>query len=118
MFTKGEKLSLALLLFGLAMLFWGVKGSANYYAYQIVKYFSNAIKDALEFAEKNTPKNQTFASIGFQIGGNEDTFIIDRVHNKVYSDKNFVYYYKGYKIVCSVNYDIDSKLYLITCETQ
>ena len=118
MFTKGEKLSLALLLFGLAMLFWGVRWSANYYAYQIVKYFTNAIKNTLEFADRNTPKEQAFISIGFQIGGNKDTFLIDKLHNKVYSDKNFIDYYKGYKIVCGVSYDVDSKLYIITCESK
>ena len=118
MLTKGEKLSLALLLFGLAIFFWGVKWSANYYAYQIAKYFTNAIKNTLEFADKNTPETQPFVNVGFQIGNNKDTLFLDRLHNKVYSDKNFVYHYKGYKVVCSVTYDVDSKLYLITCETQ
>jgi len=118
MFSKSEKLSLALLLFGLAMLVWGVKWSANYYGYNLAKYFANAIKNTLEFADKNYPENQPFISVGFKIGKNDDTLHIDRLNNRVYSDKNFVYYYRGYKVVCSVAYDVGSKLYLITCETK
>lgn len=118
MLTKGEQLALAFILFGLAILFLGIKQASVYEAYRIAKYFTFAIKQTLEFADKNYPATEPFFSVNFSLDNNRDTFYIDRLHKRITSKKNFTYEYRGYKVVCSVSYDPKNRYYVISCEAK
>ena len=115
MLSKGERLSLALLLFGVALFVAGVKMAGSLMGYNLAKEVGRGLKLTLQFAEKNYPPSEPFVDIGFSVLGNRDIIHIDRINNRVTSDRNFIYRYKGYTVRCSVVYQPREKSYLITC---
>ncbi|NPB04896.1 MAG: hypothetical protein GXO08_00720 [Aquificae bacterium] len=101
MLAKSEKLTLALVLFALAVLFWGIRAVKEVEAYRIAKIFTVGLKKTIEFGDANYPDAPVF-TVGFSVLGNEDTITVDRQNMRVYSAKNFIYRYSGYTVICSV----------------
>jgi hypothetical protein len=115
--SKGERLAIALLLFGLAFLIFGIRKNNALTGYEYAKQMTQALKSTIEFAETNF-RDMPNAEIGFNIYGNKDTIYIDRVNNRITSERNFVYNVNGYRIVCSINYDSSGKYYVISCQSE
>lgn len=118
MLAKGERLALALFFLSVALFIWGIKISNAYLAYSVAKEVAKGIALTLGFVEKNYPKSEPFVDIGFDIGENKDILHIDRLNNRITSDRNFIYRYKGYTVRCSVEYNANSGYYTISCQAQ
>jgi hypothetical protein len=115
--SKGERLAIAFLLFGLAFLIFGIRKNNALTGYRYAKKMTEALKNAIEFAETNF-RDVPNAEVGFNVYGNKDVIHINRLNNRITSERNFVYNIKGYKIICSVNYDSSGKYYLISCQSE
>ncbi len=115
MLTKGEKLTVAFLLFNVALFILGIKFSGALMGYQLSQRVGSGIAATLRFVESNFPKTEPYVNIGFRVLGNHDVIHIDRKNRKITSDTGFTYHYKGYTIKCSVKYD-KNDMYKISCE--
>ena len=115
MLTKGERLTLAFILFNVALFIVGIKFSGALMGYQLAQKAASGIAATLRFAESNFPKTEPYVNIGFRMLGNEDIIHIDRMNRKITSDLDFTYRYKGYTVKCSVKYD-KNDVYKINCE--
>ena len=115
MLTKGERLTLAFILFNVALFVLGVKFSGALMGYQLAQRVGNGIAATLRFVESNFPNSEANVNIGFRILGNEDVIHVDRMNRKITSDLDFTYRYKGYTVKCSVKYD-KNDVYKINCE--
>ncbi|RTZ60273.1 MAG: hypothetical protein DSZ31_02355 [Gammaproteobacteria bacterium] len=107
-----EKLTLAFLLFFLAVTIYGVRLAENLRGYELSREIANALIHTLEFADKNFP-HEGYVDIGFSVWGNRDILHINRFDNEVTSDKNFTYKREGYTIKCTVARE--GEYYLVTC---
>ncbi len=85
-------------------------------AYRLAKLFTVGIQKVMEFGTSNYP-NEPIFSVGLKVLGNEDTITVDRYRHKVYSQKNFIYRYNGYTIVCTVSY-AGENYYEISCTAE
>ena len=118
MLSKGERLALALFFLSLALFIWGIKVSNAFLAYRVAQQVAKGIAVTLAFVEKNYPKSEPFVDIGFNIGENRDILHIDRLNNRITSERNFTYRYRGYTVKCAVEYNPNGGYYTITCQAQ
>jgi hypothetical protein len=112
---KFEKLTLAWVLFFLAITIYGVRLAEKMGGYPLAREVTHALIQTLNFAEKNFP-DEEYIDIGFSIWGNRDTLHIDRFNNEVSSDRNFTYKKDGYTVKCDVVRQ--GEYYIITCAPQ
>ena len=112
---KFEKLTLAFVLFFLAVMIYGVRLAGNFGGYELARELTHALVQTLNFAEKNFP-NEGYIDIGFSIWGNRDTIHIDRFNDEVTSDRNFTYKREGYTVKCDVVRR--GEYYIVTCVPQ
>ena len=112
--AKGERLAIAFLLFGLAILIFGIRANNALTGYEYAKKMTNALKSTISFVETNL-SGLPAVDVDFNIFGNKDTLHFDMVRHRITSKRHFEYTVNGYRIVCSVEYDKGSKYYIITC---
>jgi len=118
MLSKGERLALSLFFLSVALLILGIKVSNAFVAYRVAQQVAKGIVLTLNFVEKNYPKDEPFVDIGFNIGNNRDVIHIDRLNNRITSDRNFTYRYRGYTVKCSVEYNANGGYYTISCRAR
>jgi len=114
MLSKSEKITFSFLFLGVALFIWGVKLSGAMLGYILAQKVSHGIEATLSFVEHNYPKDQPFVSIGFRIFGQSDVIHVDRVRNKITSDRDFTYKYQGQTISCSIKH-LGNGTYRISC---
>ena len=114
--SESSKFTVALLLFMLALLLWGLKTTALIPQKKLAEIFATGIKSVIEFGAKTFPYQEQF-SLQLSTLGNNDTITVNRKTHEVTSLKNFTYHYKGYTIVCSVSYE-GNNFYSITCKVK
>ena len=99
----------------LAIFIVGLRGVSYLVSYNIVKQFTNGLAQTLNLVDKFYPPSQPFVDMKFSILGNKDVIHIDRINNRITSDRNFIYHYNGFTVKCSVIYQPQEKYYLISC---
>jgi len=115
MLTESQKLSIALMLFGLAIFCAGIKGVNRVYNYHVAKEVTTIIRNTLHFIDQSFPSYKGIVRISFRLGNVTDTITVNRYTNRITSARHFKYRYKGVDVDCSVQYLPNEKQYLISC---
>jgi hypothetical protein len=121
-FRKEERAVIYILLIFLATFLWGLKNIVNYGGFKVAQLFANAIKNTLEYADKNLnqglAENQQSIAVHMQINQLNDTLYIFPYMMLIKSQRNFNYFYGGYKVKCGISYNLKKKLFHIECSSQ
>jgi len=111
---RSSKLTVALLLFSLAFLIWGIKVVSVKPQKRLAAIFVNGIKNVIEFGDRFFPPQEEQYSLELRALGNTDIITVNRRTHKVSSKKNFIYHYKWYTVKCEVTYS-GKNTYTISC---
>jgi len=115
MLTESQKLAVALTLFGVAILFAGIKLGMRAANEKIARQFSGVLMTAISSAHQNADLFFGGTQVNVNVNGVRDTLTINPVFKTVESEKNFEYDYAGTKVKCSVDYDHGEEAYEVVC---
>jgi hypothetical protein len=112
--SEGEKLAVAMGLFALAVLLWGLKSVKALHTQKVLKEFTHALVQTVEQTDRFYPPTVPGYTIRFRYGSIEDVITVDRKNHRISSKRGFRYTINGTQIECSVKYKGNER-YSVEC---